>query len=108
MSSVPPSSDEQQLHRHIDTLQQHLPDRFAGWLDRLRRPSARWIRVPAGILLICGGFLGFLPVLGFWMLPFGLLLLAIDIPLLQRPAAWLFGKIQHLLSKFAALRIPGR
>ncbi len=101
MSSTPPTSDELQLHHHIDTLQQRLPDRFAGWLDWLRRPRARWIRVPAGILLICGGFLGFLPVLGFWMLPLGLLLLAIDIPLLQRPASWIFERIGRLLNRLA-------
>jgi hypothetical protein len=38
-----------------------------------------------GILLVIGGVFSFLPVLGFWMLPFGLFLLAIDIPFLRRP-----------------------
>lgn len=32
-----------------------------------------------------GGILSFLPVLGIWMLPLGLILLAIDLPILQRP-----------------------
>jgi hypothetical protein len=39
--------------------------------------------MPAGVLLICGGLLGFLPVLGFWMAPLGLLLLAEDVPPLR-------------------------
>lgn len=87
MSSAPSVSDEQHLDRHLDALHQRLPNRLASWLDRLRQPRARWIRIPAGVLLICGGVLGFLPILGFWMLPLGALLLAIDIPLLQRPTA---------------------
>jgi hypothetical protein len=35
------------------------------------------------MLLICGGLLSFLPVLGLWMLPLGLLLLAEDVPPLK-------------------------
>jgi hypothetical protein len=35
------------------------------------------------MLLICGGLLGFLPILGLWMLPLGLLLLAEDVPPLK-------------------------
>ena len=41
------------------------------------------IRLPVAILFILGGFLSFLPILGFWMLPLGLLLLAIDLPALR-------------------------
>jgi hypothetical protein len=33
-----------------------------------------------GVLLILFGFLGFLPVLGFWMVPLGLVVLSYDIP----------------------------
>ena len=33
------------------------------------------LRLPLGLLLIAGGFLGFLPILGFWMIPLGLLIL---------------------------------
>jgi hypothetical protein len=32
-----------------------------------------------------GGLFSFLPVLGFWMLPAGLLLLAVDLPVLRGP-----------------------
>ncbi len=49
----------------------------------------RWI---AGILLVVGGLFGFLPILGFWMIPCGLLLLAPDFPwaarLLEKTKAW--------------------
>lgn len=55
----------------------------------LRRPWAMLIRIPLGILFCIGGLLAFLPVLGMWMLPLGLLLLAIDLPVLQRPMSGL-------------------
>jgi UPF0716 family protein affecting phage T7 exclusion len=45
----------------------------------------RWVRVLAGLLLIIGGVVGFLPILGFWMVPLGVLLLAQDLPFLRRP-----------------------
>jgi hypothetical protein len=35
--------------------------------------------------LIFGGIFSFLPVLGLWMLPLGLLLFAQDVPVLQPP-----------------------
>jgi hypothetical protein len=38
---------------------------------------------PAGLLLILGGLLSFLPILGIWMLRLGLLLLAEDLPVLR-------------------------
>lgn len=37
-------------------------------------------RMAIGVLLILFGFLGFLPVLGFWMVPLGLVVLSYDIP----------------------------
>jgi hypothetical protein len=37
-----------------------------------------------GCLLIIGGSLGFLPILGFWMVPLGLLVLAVDFPIARR------------------------
>ncbi|MDA0675304.1 MAG: hypothetical protein O3A88_02880 [Proteobacteria bacterium] len=41
-------------------------------------------RVIAGVLLMGGGVLGFLPILGFWMFPLGVLIAALDIPPLRR------------------------
>jgi hypothetical protein len=37
-----------------------------------------------GVGLILAGLLGFLPVLGFWMIPVGLSLLAVDFPFVRR------------------------
>jgi hypothetical protein len=47
-------------------------------------PQSRLLRLGIGILLIIGGCLGFLPILGFWMIPLGLLVLSIDIPRVRR------------------------
>ena len=38
-----------------------------------------------GIALILGGIVGFLPILGFWMVPLGFLVLAIDVPFVRPP-----------------------
>ncbi len=57
---------------------------FEDWFRRLRRHPNPWVRRGAGILLVIGGLLGFLPVLGFWMLPLGLILLSDDVPWLRR------------------------
>ena len=62
----------------LDQLSARLPPRLRSAFQWLLRPSSAWTRIPAGILLICGGLLGFLPILGLWMLPLGLLLLAED------------------------------
>lgn len=48
------------------------------------------IRGFLGILLILAGMVGFLPVLGFWMIPLGVALLATDIPPLRR---WLVKRL---------------
>ncbi|MBU1303977.1 MAG: hypothetical protein KKF33_00455 [Alphaproteobacteria bacterium] len=73
------------LDRQFDRLERRIPPKVASMLVSLRQPRARWVRVPLGILLVLGGIFSFLPVLGIWMLPLGLLLLAIDLAFLQGP-----------------------
>lgn len=79
------SKSRHRLNRQFDRLQARTPAFAAGWLERVRRPEARWIRIPLGFLLVLGGIFSFLPVLGIWMLPLGLLLLALDLVFLQGP-----------------------
>ncbi|MBN9335183.1 hypothetical protein [Devosia sp.] len=79
------SKSAQRLNRLFDKLERRIPTAAADWLARLRRPGARWVRIPLGILLVLGGIFSFLPVLGLWMLPLGLLLLALDLIFLQSP-----------------------
>jgi purine-cytosine permease-like protein len=47
-------------------------------------PRSRAGRVALGAALVVGGFVGFLPVLGFWMIPLGLIVLSIDLALVRR------------------------
>lgn len=51
---------------------------------QLKTTDNHWVRHTVAVLLIIGGLLGFLPVLGFWMLPLGLSLLAVDFPVVRR------------------------
>ena len=41
------------------------------------------LRMPLAVLLLLGGLLSFLPIFGLWMIPLGLMVLAIDVPALQ-------------------------
>jgi hypothetical protein len=79
--------DDRRLDRRFERLEKQLPARAARTLRWLRDPSSTWIRIPTGILLIIGGLFSFLPILGIWMLPLGLLLLAQDVPFLKRPTS---------------------
>jgi hypothetical protein len=68
----------------------------------LRKPSSFAARLAVALLLIFGGIFSFLPVLGFWMLPLGLLLIAQDIPFLQKP---LVGALAWVETKGELLRL---
>ncbi len=77
-----PNQDEHR--RRVDLLVRRLPQRLQKAVRWMLQPSARWLRIPAGLLLIAGGFLSILPILGLWMLPLGIVLLAEDVPPLRR------------------------
>jgi len=47
-------------------------------------PRSRGLRICIGVLLILLGLLGFLPVLGFWMVPLGLLVLSYEFAVVRR------------------------
>ncbi len=53
------------------------------------------MRLPLAIVLILAGFVGFLPILGFWMVPLGLALLALDVPFLRGTLARALGWINR-------------
>lgn len=59
------------------------------FLVRVRRRVPPGLRLVVGLLLILGGVFGFLPVLGFWMIPLGLGVAALDVLPLWR---WLRGR----------------
>jgi hypothetical protein len=79
------SKEKARLERRFQRLEKEVPDSAGRALRWLREPSSRWVRIPLGVLLILSSFFSFLPILGLWMLPLGLLLLAQDIPVLRAP-----------------------
>ena len=56
--------------------------RVLSWGKNRLPPGVRSI---VGVLFMVGGVFGFLPILGFWMLPLGLALIALDLPPLRKP-----------------------
>jgi hypothetical protein len=75
---------ERRFHRQFQALERLIPA-LRGPITRLRRTGWFPIRFPLALLLTFGGLFWFLPILGLWMLPAGLLLLAIDLPQLRGP-----------------------
>ena len=51
---------------------------------RIPMPQSRALRVALGALLVVFGLLGFLPVLGFWMIPLGLLVISHEFAMARR------------------------
>lgn len=56
-----------------------LKNRLKRLLVKIRRKIPPGLRLVVGIILIFCGFLGFLPVLGFWMIPLGAAVAMLDI-----------------------------
>ena len=83
-------------HEHrVERLIDRLPERLRTTVRWLRRPSSRWVRAPAGLLLVGASLLSILPFFGLWMLPFGLMLLAEDVPPLRRARERLLAWIER-------------
>jgi len=67
-------------------------------------PKSRPLRIAVGVLLVVLGLFGFLPILGFWMIPLGVVVLSADVALARRirrraSVAW---------HRFTAKHFPGR
>ena len=104
--------DAAELTAAWDTRVLHLTSKLtaslASVVNWLREPKHLLVRVIAAALFILGGVFSILPVLGVWMLPLGLGLLAEDVPGMKPPlekaSVWLIEKWQELLAKWRKLR----
>lgn len=88
------SNADERLDRQFERIGRQVPA-TAGFLAWIRRPHMHLIRIPLALLLIVGGVFSFLPILGLWMLPLGLAVLAIDVPPLKRPVANTLVRLQR-------------
>jgi hypothetical protein len=87
------------LNEELDRLQERLPEGIARVMGTVRGPAVAPYRIPVGVALTAGGVFGFLPVLGYWMLPVGLALLAQDVPAVQPPFARLLARVNRKLDR---------
>lgn len=85
------------LDRQFERISRQVPA-SRGFLDWVRKPQMHLIRIPLAIILVLGGIFSFLPVLGLWMLPLGLLVLAVDIPPLRRPVGDAIVRLQRFIT----------
>lgn len=73
MKTDEPETGEPPVDKHM---------KIGSW--KMRLPQSRWTRMGLGIALVIGGILGFLPILGFWMIPVGIIILSHDLPRVRR------------------------
>jgi hypothetical protein len=91
------------FHEEMDRFQNHIPAWVGHNLNRLRGRRAIWVRALTGVALISAWCFLPLPIVGIWMLPVGLALLAHDVPTLRAPIARLLhftnSKIEKMKTK---------
>ncbi|AYD05168.1 4-alpha-glucanotransferase (plasmid) [Neorhizobium sp. NCHU2750] len=92
-------TDAQKLDAIVEKYADKIPRPLGRFVRWMRKPELRWIRLVAGILFVLCGCAGFLPILGFWMVPLGLIILAQDSKWLQRPT---LKAIEWLEKKFGS------
>jgi purine-cytosine permease-like protein len=67
--------------------------------SRDRLPRSRVVRIVLGTALVVMGIFGWLPIVGFWMIPLGLLVLSVDFHpvrrLRRRLEVWSGRRRQH-------------
>ena len=81
-----------ELNRYFQMIDRRVPISVSQFIRWLRMPSSFAVRLVIAILLILGGIFSFLPVLGIWMLPLGLLLqkpLVAAFAWVERKCEWL-------------------
>jgi hypothetical protein len=100
MQQKSPDLDEQ-----LSRFEHRMPAKAAAVVRWLRKPESRYVRIPVALALVLGGVFSILPVLGIWMLPLGLVLIAQDIPFLRPPMARMLAWIDR---KWPARTEPAR
>jgi hypothetical protein len=98
------STARRELNRYLERLGAYLPDWLCRTVKWLRNPDRFIARILVSLVLVLGGLFSFLPVLGLWMLPLGLIIISQDLTFLQRPLVRLFrwteGQFRHWRGRF--------
>ncbi len=99
-----------ELNRYFETINRRVPIKIVRAIRWLREPSSFPVRLVVALLLILGGIFSFLPVLGLWMLPLGLMFIAQDVTFLRKPLVitlnWVEAKWQLLKVRWRTWRNP--
>lgn len=90
---------ERRFQRQFEVLSRLFPA-LRKPLAMLRQKGWWLVRMPVALLFVFGGLFSFLPVLGVWMLPFGLLLLAVDLPHLRGPISVLMIRARRRIKRW--------
>ena len=92
------------LQRYFSIIDRWAPIGVSRFIRWLRRPSLIIPRWTIALLFVLGSFFSVLPVLGLWMFPLGLLLIAEDVPLLRKPLLrsflWTERKLDQLKARW--------
>lgn len=96
--------DQKRFDRLLERLHESLPHRMAVVVAWVVRPEMIWVRVPLGILLLIGGVFSILPFLGAWMLPLGIMLLAVDFRPIRSWVVRTWPKIEARIRLYRARR----
>jgi hypothetical protein len=105
LTRIRTATTKAELNRYFEMINRRVPIRVSQSIQWLRKPSSFAVRLVVALLLILGGIFSFLPLLGLWMLPLGLLFIAQDVPLLQKP---LVGALAWFEAKWEWLKVKWR
>lgn len=94
--------DKEKLDRLIARMNAQLPGPLSRFVEWLVSPSGLLVRFPLALLFIVGGVFSFLPLLGIWMLPLGLILVSIDVPFVRR---WVVRTAPKIEARWRAWRL---
>lgn len=100
------SKEARRLRRQFDALSRTVPV-TRSVTDRLLQDRMRIVRVPTAVFLLLGGVFSFLPMLGLWMLPLGMMLLAVDVPVIRPTVSATFIRARRRVSLFWRERVRG-
>ena len=101
------TKEEQRLRRQFDALGRNVPP-SRPVLDRLTGQRHPYVRIAIALILIVGGLAGALPVVGFWMLPLGLLVLALDVRAIRPSVSAAFIRSRRALRLWRRRMARGR